>query len=477
MDRGELDVAFSMPEGASIEATYDRGEQIRQLIAKNIPEVQYQLVTIGAGTKQKVNEGKVFVKLPSMKQRVRGQEEISAAMRELFAKHFPKEDIAVSQTAFSSASGDYMARPLNIQLRGDNSVELRTTAQKLVGALKKHKEIVDLTISDRGSRPQFGFHIDRDKVSAAGLSPAQVAMTVRTAIQGTDTSQFRDGADRYKVIVKAPESYKNSRQAVLTIPLRGPAGNLVELGELVTPSTEDAAAQIDREDRVRQVTILANLQGIALGPAQKIVSQEAETIVPKTITMRFSGQGEIMKESFDNMTQALILAIIMIFMVLAAQFESFLHPFTIMVSLPLSIIGAFGALLLTRQTLSMISFIGLIMLMGLVTKNAILLVDQANQRRSSGLAVREALIEAGAVRLRPILMTSFAMIFGMFPVALGLGEGSEIRRPMGVAVIGGLITSTFLTLLVVPAIYSSFESARNLLKRLKRSSSAQPVGH
>ncbi len=477
MDRGELDVDFSMPEGTSIEATYARGEQIRQLIAKNIPEVQYQLATIGAGSKQKVNEGKLYVKLSSKKQRARGQEEISAAMRDLFAKQFPKEDISVTQAAIGTAGAEYMARPLNIQLRGDNSVELRRTAQKLVKALKKHPTIVDLTISDRGSRPQYGFKIDRDKISAAGLSPAQVAMTVRTAIQGTDTSQFRDGPDRYKVIVKAPESYKNSRQAVLSIPLRGPAGNLVELGELVTPTTEDAAAQLDREDRIRQVTILGNLQGIALGSAQKIVSQEAETIVPKAVQMKFSGQGEIMKESFESMTQALILAIIMIFMVLAAQFESFLHPFTIMMSLPLSIIGAFGALLLTQQSLSMISFIGLIMLMGLVTKNAILLVDNANQRRSGGLAVREALIEAGAVRLRPILMTSFAMIFGMFPVALGLGEGSEIRRPMGVAVIGGLITSTMLTLLVVPAIYSSFESARNLLKRLKRSSSAHPLGH
>jgi HAE1 family hydrophobic/amphiphilic exporter-1 len=466
MDRGELDVAFSMPEGTSIEATYARGEQIRQLFAKNIPEVKLQLVTIGAGSRQKVNEGKVFVKMPSMKQRKRGQEEIASAMRELIAKHFPKEDISVNQVSFGGA-GDYMTKPLSIQLRGDDSVELRTTAQKLVESLKKHPTIVDLVISDRGSRPQYGFQIDRDKVSAAGLSPAQVAMTVRTAIQGTETSQFRDGAERYKVIVKAPESYKTSRQAVLTIPLRGPAGNLVELGELVTPTTEDAAAQIDRQDRVRQVSIQGNLQGIALGPAQEIVSREAQTIVPKTIKMKFSGQGQIMKESFDSMTQALILAIIMIFMVLAAQFESFLHPFTIMMSLPLSVIGAFGALLLTRQTLSMISFIGLIMLMGLVTKNAILLVDQANQRRAGGLAVREALIEAGAVRLRPILMTSFAMIFGMFPVAFGIGEGSEIRRPMGIAVIGGLITSTFLTLLVVPAIYSSFESARNLLKRSK----------
>ena len=165
------------------------------------------------------------------------------------------------------------------------------------------------------------------------------------------------------------------------------------------------------------------------------------------------------------MFQALLLAVVIVYMVLAAQFESFLHPLAIMVSLPLSLIGALGGLFIMGQTLSMMSFIGLIMLMGLVTKNAILLVDNANQKRDAGMPVKTALIEAGATRLRPILMTTFAMIFGMLPVALGMGEGAEFRSPMGVAVIGGLITSTLLTLLLVPAVYSAFEGAKQHIRR------------
>jgi HAE1 family hydrophobic/amphiphilic exporter-1 len=189
-------------------------------------------------------------------------------------------------------------------------------------------------------------------------------------------------------------------------------------------------------------------------------------VLPPSVTLTFGGQGKVMKESFGYLAEALVLAIILIYMVLAAQFESFLHPLTIMVSLPLSLIGALGFLYLSGLTMSIMTFIGIIMLMGLVTKNAILLVDRANARRDEGDSVFDAMVEAGASRLRPILMTSAAMIFGMFPVVLALGEGSEGRVPMGVVVIGGLLTSTVLTLLVVPAVYSAFESGRQLLKRL-----------
>jgi len=350
--------------------------------------------------------------------------------------------------------------PLNVQLRGDDSKQLRTTALRLVEELKKRKGFVDLTISDRGARPQFGFTIDREKVAAAGLAPAQVALAIRTAINGTPTSQFREGSDRYDVVVKAPERYRTDKSAVLSMPLRGMSGALVELGELVRPVTEDASAQIDRQDRVRQVTVYGNLEGLAMGEAQTIARAVADEIMPAGVHFALAGQGEIMRESFLNMTAALLLGVLLIYMVLAAQFESFLHPLTIMVSLPLSVVGAFGGLLVARQTFSLMAFIGIIMLMGLVTKNAILLVDRANQRRASGASVRDAMIEAGATRLRPILMTTAAMIVGMLPIAIGLGEGAEMRSSMAVAVIGGLITSTALTLLVVPAIYSLLEGAK-----------------
>jgi HAE1 family hydrophobic/amphiphilic exporter-1 len=467
-DNGELDVPYSLPEGTAIDATFARGEEIARVAVATLPnDVRHVLLTVGAGSTGKVNEGSVFLKLTGSKERDRDQWALASDLRRAFAAAFPGADMGVTDAAVGgSASAAFMARPLNLALRGTDSRELRDAGLALIEALKKEPGFVDLSISDKGARPQFGFTPDRDKVSAAGLQPAQVAGAIRTAVNGTEVSEFREGADRYKVVVKAPERYRRDTAAVLSLPLRGPMGNLVEVGELVNPLPEDAPAQIDREDRIRQITILGSLEGIALGQAQDRAAVLAKEVLPPSVTLTFGGQGKVMKESFGYLTEALVLAIILIYMVLAAQFESFLHPLTIMVSLPLSLIGALGFLYLSGLTMSIMTFIGIIMLMGLVTKNAILLVDRANARRAEGDAVFDAMVEAGASRLRPILMTSAAMIFGMFPVVLALGEGSEGRVPMGVVVIGGLLTSTVLTLLVVPAVYSAFESGRVRLKRL-----------
>ena len=469
MDQGELDIAYKMPEGTSLEASFARGEQIARVVADKAPETRHVLVTVGAGQSQKVNEGKVFVKFNGAKKRTRGMTELKVALRAALLEALPGVEFSLMDADIGGGGGnEEFQKDINLQLRGPDHRLLRETAAKIMEEMKKNPAFVDLTVTDRGARPQFGFRMRRDKVSQAGLVPAQVAGAIRTAITGSEASQFRDGADRYKVVVKAPDRYREQREAVLSMPLRGGMGNLVEIGELVDPFPEDAPAQIDREDRSRKVSVLANLDGVALGPGQEMLAKMVKDMLPPGVTMKFSGQGEMMIESFGYMIEALILAIIIIYMVLAAQFESFLHPVTIMVSLPLSLIGALGGLLIAGQTLSIMSFIGIIMLMGLVTKNAILLVDNANQRRQQGASIREAVTEAGAVRLRPILMTTAAMIFGMLPIALALGEGSEMRAPMGVCVIGGLITSTMLTLLVVPAVYSAFEGARVRLGRLLR---------
>ena len=476
MDQGELDITYKMPEGTSLEATFRRGEEIQQVVLAEAPETRHLLITVGSGRNQKVNEGKVFVKLTGAKDRERDLETLMVQLREALEKALPDTELSLLAADIGDGGGDEsFQKDINVQLRGSDSELLRETAERLVTEMRKHAAFVDISISDRGARPQFGYQMRRDKVSKAGLIPAQVAGAIRTAVTGSEVSQFRDGANRYQIVVKAPEYYREDPEAVLAMPLRGPMGNMVEVGELVEPFPEDAPAQIDREDRARIVTVLANLEGMAMGPGQELVTKITKDALPEGVSMKFGGQGELMIESFGYMIEALLLAIAIIYMVLAAQFESFLHPITIMVSLPLSLVGALGGLLIAGQTLSIMSFIGIIMLMGLVTKNAILLVDNANQRREQGVPIREAVTEAGAVRLRPILMTTAAMIFGMLPVALALGEGSEMRAPMGVCVIGGLITSTVLTLLVVPAVYSAFEGARERLSRLlKRKSKSEP---
>jgi HAE1 family hydrophobic/amphiphilic exporter-1 len=238
----------------------------------------------------------------------------------------------------------------------------------------------------------------------------------------------------------------------------------------MTYSVDATPSEINRQDLTRQLVITANLDGLALGTAMEQVGRIAQGMqMPPGYRVAFAGEAEDMVESFGYMAEALILAVVFVYLILAAQFESFVDPLSIMLSLPLSIVGMAGLLVLTGDTINIMTLIGLIMLMGLVTKNAILLVDYSKVLRGRGQERREALINAGRTRLRPILMTTLAMIFGMLPLALGLGAGAEMRAPMARAVIGGLITSTPLTLLVVPVVYTVLEDARLWLgKRLKR---------
>jgi HAE1 family hydrophobic/amphiphilic exporter-1 len=251
--------------------------------------------------------------------------------------------------------------------------------------------------------------------------------------------------------------------------IRAKDGKLVELSSVASISQAGGPSSIMRVDRQRSMMIFANLeQEKPLADAIKDLNAISANILQPGMTAQYKGMAETMGESFKFLMFALILGIILAYMVLAAQFESFLHPVTVLLSLPLSFIGAFGALLLFGQTISIMSLIGLILLMGLVKKNAILLIDYTNTLRERGMTRREAIMTAGPVRLRPILMTTFAMIFGMLPVALGVGEGSESRSPMGVAVIGGLLTSLFLTLAVVPATYDLFDEWKQRLFKKKK---------
>ena len=277
---------------------------------------------------------------------------------------------------------------------------------------------------------------------------------MRSLIAGEKVSEIATAGDRFDVRVRLDDAFRHNQKDVLGLKVRSATGQLIPLANLVTVESGQGPAKIERQNRQRQVTVFANLQGKALGDAVKEVEKHAAANVSSSLTTDWAGMGDITKESFGYMGQALILAVIIVYLILAAQFESFVHPLTIMLSLPLSFVGAFGALAATRMTMNIFSMIGLIMLMGLVTKNAILLVDYTNTLKAQGKSTMEALLAAGPVRLRPILMTTAAMIFGMLPVALALSEGGEQRAPMAIAVMGGLAASTLLTLVVVPVAYS-----------------------
>ena len=274
---------------------------------------------------------------------------------------------------------------------------------------------------------------------------AAIASTVRSMMAGDKVSEISSDGQRYDVRLRLDEAFRQKPDDLLAFKIRSTTGQLVNMSSVVSITPGTGPAKIDRQNRQRQITVYANLAGgKTLGTGMTEVEAEAKKVVPASMNTDWAGMGDIMRESFANLIGALVLAIIIVYLVLAAQFESFLHPFTIMLSLPLSMVGALGGIALAHSTISIITLIGMILLMGLVTKNAILLVDYTNTLRRHGKNRREALLAAGPVRLRPILMTTGAMICGMMPVALGLSEGSEMRSPMAIAVIGGLITSTML---------------------------------
>jgi HAE1 family hydrophobic/amphiphilic exporter-1 len=284
-------------------------------------------------------------------------------------------------------------------------------------------------------------------------------LVINQLISGEEAvTKFKDGGEQYDIKMRLMSDFRDTPNDILRLMVTNSDGDMFDLVSLADIETGTGATQINHFAKQREITVLANVEGIPLGTGTQLVEQIAADKMQPGVTGVWSGMADIMIESFGYLFFALFLAIILIYMILASQFENFVHPFVIMFSLPLAMIGAFPMLLLRGQTINIMSFIGIITLMGLVTKNAILLVDFTNQEKARGTDTDNALLIAGPIRLRPILMTALSTMGGLVPAFLVLGSGGEFRAPMATAVIGGLFTSTFLTLLVVPVVYSLFDS-------------------
>ena len=452
-DKGEFQLNFKSAPDASIEETRSRLTAI-QAALKEIPEVQHTYATIGAGDTGTVRDGRIFVKLKERKERKRKQEEIQ---RDLRAR---MEKIPGILPAILEWAGGSSEKPLVVNVRGEDIALLKKYAAELKGEIYKIPGIVDMEVSLEQDIPEFRLIVDRERAVDAGIMTGDIVRAVGALVGGQAVSTYEDeDGDAVNVRVRLPLALRQDPTQVerlrLAVPRPSVLPALVPLGNVVSYGMSTTPSEINRQDLTRQVVITTNLDHLPLGTAVKKVQEASKnlTLAPG-YRIIFSGESEDMAESFGYMAEALILAVIFVYLILAAQFESFIDPLAIMFSLPLSIVGMAGMLFLTRGTINIMSLIGLIMLMGLVTKNAILLVDFTKTLRSRGMSRREALIGAGRTRLRPILMTTFAMIFGMLPLALALGQGAEMRAPMARAVIGGLITSTVLTLVVVPVVYT-----------------------
>ncbi len=461
-DQGNFIVRMEAPIDYSVDQVERYFGDTEKMI-KEIPGVKS--VFYVQGFQGSSNKAMIMVTLQPKAERTNSQEDIKKIAR-MKLKRIP--GMKASAEDISLVGGGIRQVPIQYSIRGQDLAELQKYAKQITSEFAKLPGIVDVDTSSEAGKPEFKVYIDRDKAADLGVDVATIAEAINLLVGGElDIARYKDEkkGKRYDVRVRLNPEDRESSSAMQKIYVRARDGKLVELGNVVKMQEGTGPSVINRADRQRAITIFASLEGKPLGDAQSELNAIAGRILPADYVPKYYGMAEVMQESFVYLLFALMLGIIMAYMILASQFESFIHPVTILLSMPMSFIGAFGALFVTGKTLNIFSLIGLILLMGLVKKNAILLVDYTNVLRERGLSRREAILQAGPVRMRPILMTTFAMIFGMLPIALAVGEGAETRAPMGIAVIGGLLTSLILTLVVVPAAYDVFDDWQEYFKK------------
>ena len=477
-DDSAFTVTFETPEGSSLAYTRSKAEEVHAIL-RGIDGVSYTYTTVGAGATGTVTAGSTYIKLVARAERERSQAELMEVARDRLV---PLSGITASVLVTGGPGGG--EKPIQVNVRGAEVEELQRLSLQLADGMRRLPGVVDIETSLGESRPEYRIEVNRDLANELQLDIADIAATVRPLLAGQRATTWEDpsGEERDVVVQVAPEQ-RTSVPDLLGLPIATPqrtasgAAVTVPLGQVARVADGASPAQIDRRNLERVGTVSATTtQATSLSAASAAIrAMVARMNLPAGYSVSLGGETEQFEETAGFIIESILLAVILIFLILASQFESFTHPLAIMVSLPLSLVGVLLALFLTGDTLNMMSMIGVIMLMGLVTKNAILLVDNANERRLQGADRYTALVEAGRVRLRPILMTTLATIFGMLPVALGLGEGGGFRAPMARAVIGGMITSTLLTLVVVPVAYSYFDDFEQWITGRRTAPVPQPT--
>jgi hydrophobe/amphiphile efflux-1 (HAE1) family protein len=468
-DRGEFAVNVEVPAGTAFEQTVAHVGDVEQVV-KQLPEVRQIFTTVGfEGSPLKAS---LRVKVTKKHDRDRGIAEIKADMRERL-KQIPLLKMTVSDPEFMQ--GAPTQAPLTVYLRGDNMAELQRLNEEVLQKVKAVPGAVDVDSTLETGQPEMVAAVNRELAADLGYDVGSVAMQLRGMVEGIVPTRLREDDKEYDIRVRLAPEFRNDFETIARTPLYSPTGAVVRARDIVRLQPEVGPAAIEREARRRQAKINIELADRSLGEVTADVGRVmAGVTLPPNFEWGFAGDVEMMQESAAAMGLALLLATVFIYIVLASQFDSFLEPFLIMISLPLALVGALLAILLTGKNLGMPAMIGVVMLMGLVTKNAILLVDLTNQYVREGLSVRDAILKAGPIRLRPILMTTIAMILGMLPSAMGRGEGSEFRSPISIATIGGLITSTLLTLVVVPVAYLLLARTLDRVKAWRASGARVP---
>jgi HAE1 family hydrophobic/amphiphilic exporter-1 len=467
-DRSEFNVWLERPLGSNLEQTQEAVAAVEASL-RALPETRTTFATIGHGAKRRPNEAQIYVQLVHKRERRRSQQEVMADVRErIGALGLPLAEFSVEELGMIQVGGSRNAE-LMYAFRGPNVDRLHYYAGTLMEHLRRAGGYSDLWLSYRTGKPEIALEIQRERAADLGVPALQIGRTIAALYAGYDATTFEEDGERYDVRVQLLPEYRDELAKLDLVRVRASSGALVPLRNLVAPRVGSGPVQIDREGRGRSIVVYANLGGKAAGDADLEVARIVRQMqLEPGYSFDAVGPSRRLRESFEAVVFAFGLALVAIYMILAAQFDSFVHPFVIMLSAPLSFIGAFAAVKLLGFSLDVMGQIAFLMLMGVVMKNGILLVDYINTLRERGRGLFEAVREAGPVRLRPVLMTAVSTILGMLPVACGQGDGSEWRRPMGVIAIGGLATSTLLTLLVVPVFYTFVAQAHDVLANAAR---------
>jgi len=466
-DSGIFSINVELPVGTRMEETGEVCQKIEELIDKYVPEKQVMYAAWGASSEARggdpmsgneaSNIGSVFCKVVNQKDRKRSVQEIVKTLRP-YTQDFPGAIVRFSTSDPLQGMLFGAGKPLTLNLYGYDLETSDRLAKEITQQLEKVKGLQDIEISRKSNKPELQVSVDRDKASALGLNIANVGNTIETFFSGKTATKYREKGKEYDIFVRLQEEDRSNISDLENIFITNPLNKQVRLTNIAEVKESLGPLKIERKNQQRIISITANLSGLSLGKAVQKTKEYLKNIkIPADFFLEFGGETEEQEEAFSLLGIAFLLGIFLVYMVMASQFESFRDPFIILFSIPFAMIGVIWALLITRQIFSVDTFIGLIMLVGIVVNNAIVLISYINILRSRGFSIRESITEGGRSRLRPVIMTASTTMLAMLPLALYSGEGSESWRPFAVALIGGLLVSTLITLVFVPTLYSVFE--------------------
>jgi HAE1 family hydrophobic/amphiphilic exporter-1 len=471
-DEGEVRVDAELAVGTRIERVHETLQRLEEMIRREVPEMTAIIASAGGGgwMGASSHRGEVTIRLAPRSERERSNEQIAMHLRRALSGQLPGVIIRARPSGGNNQMNRIMGgggeSRLAVEIRGHDLADAKRLAEDTKGVMDRTPGIADVRVGRDEGRPELAIRVDRPKAAMLGLTVSGVANTIQTNVAGTQAAFFRERGYEYPIIVRLREEDRGRVADVSDILISTPQGQVLQAKNLMKVESEQGPVQIERKNQERITRVNAELETTLSHAVDAVNARLPELRVPHDFSVGFGQEVEEQRRAFGQLQLMLILAIVLVYAVMASQYESLKDPFIIMFSVPLAAIGVVLALKLTGTPFSLQAYIGVIMLAGIVVSNAILLVDYTNVlRRRDGVPLREAVERAGRTRLRPILMTTLCTILGLVPMALGIGEGAELQSPLARVVIGGLLTSTLITLVFVPTVYTIFEEGWSGLRR------------